>query len=139
MRKPSVRTGPRVLVADDDPDARAIYSTYLRAKGCRVFTASDGALAVTRALRVLPAVIVLDLAMPRMDGWLVARRLKANRSTSAIPIIALSAVQTSRDSARDAGCDAFLAKPCLPELLWCEIRVVLHGDAAGTEAEAGSV
>lgn len=117
---------PVVLVVDDDPDAQAIYKMYLRARGCRVLTASNGALGVTKAFRYRPDVIVMDLAMPKLDGWTAARRLKRRRTTARIPIIALSAVPTARGSARAAGCDAYLAKPCLPALLWCEIRVVLH-------------
>jgi CheY-like chemotaxis protein len=129
---------PVVLVVDDDRDARAIYGLYLRAKGCRVVTAPDGMAAITRAVRHRPDVIIMDLAMPRLDGWAATRRLKRRRVTAGTPIIALSAVDCARDSARAAGCDAFLAKPCLPELLWCEIRVVLHdtgsmwGEMAGT-------
>lgn len=117
-----------VLVVDDDVVARTIYGTYLRAMGCRVVSAIDGMLAVEMAIQHLPDVIVMDLVMPRLDGWEAARRIRERPDTMHIPIIALSAEATSRDRAHVAGCDAFLAKPCLPELLWCEIRVLLHGD-----------
>jgi len=116
---------PSVLVADDNIDARAIYGMYLRAMGCRVYTAADGAIAIERALARLPDVIVLDLEMPQVDGWAAAQQLKCFRPTRHIPIVALTAVPGARDSARRCGCDAFLAKPCLPELLWCEIRLML--------------
>ena len=125
---------PVVLVIDDDRDARAIYGTYLRSKGCRVFTALDGLSGVIKARLRLPDVVVMDLALPALDGWTATALLKRGRRTRGIPVIALSAVQTSRDSARAAGCDAYLAKPCLPELLWCEIQLVTRGDApAATE------
>jgi two-component system cell cycle response regulator DivK len=127
---PQPRRRPIVLVADDDRDARAIYRMYLKAQGCGVLTARDGQVAIQKIARIRPDVIVLDLAMPRVDGWATAAQLKSERETRDIPIIALSAVQTSRDSARAAGCDAFLAKPCLPELLWCEIRLLLRRDPA---------
>jgi CheY-like chemotaxis protein len=117
---------PVVLVVDDDKDARTIYALYLRKKGCRVLTAADGLAAIVRALRHRPDVIVMDLAMPRLDGWAATRRLRARRATAETPIIALSAVARGREGAHAAGCNAFLAKPCLPELLWCEIRVILH-------------
>lgn len=116
---------PLVLVVDDDRDARAIYRGYLRAMGCRVVTARDGNDAIDQAILRRPDVIVMDLALPHMDGLVATRHLRRQKLTRRVPIIALTAVPTSRESARRAGCDAFLAKPCLPELLWWEVRVLL--------------
>ena len=67
----------------------------------------------------------MDLAMPRLDGFGATTLLKSAAATRAIPVIALSAVPLSRSEARARGCDGFLAKPCLPELLWCEIQLLL--------------
>jgi two-component system cell cycle response regulator DivK len=117
---------PLVMVVDDDRDARTIYRDYLRAMGCRVVTARDGAAALARVAHCKPDLIVMDLVMPRVDGWTAARRLRELPRTRHVPIIALTAMPTSRNSARRAGCDAFLAKPCLPELLWWEVRVLLE-------------
>jgi CheY-like chemotaxis protein len=123
----SARTkGPVVLVVDDDRDARDMYGLYLKTMGCRVYTAPDGVVAIQKAKRRHPDVIVMDLAMPRLDGWGATTRLKGGADTRNIPIIALSAVQISRSSARAAGCDGYLAKPCLPALLWWEIRAMLN-------------
>jgi CheY-like chemotaxis protein len=116
---------PVVLVVDDDPDARDMYGLYLKAMGCRVYTAPDGLIAIQKARLRHPDVIVMDLAMPRLDGCAATARLKRETRTRDIPIIALSAVQISRASARAAGCDAYLAKPCTPALLWWEIQAVL--------------
>lgn len=102
-----------------------MYGAYLRAVGCVVFTAHDGAVALEKAAALHPDVIVMDLAMPRVDGWTATSRLKASTRTRKIPVIALSAVEASRDSAHAAGCTTFLAKPCLPELLWWQIRTLL--------------
>ena len=113
---------------DDELDARQIYRHYLTAVGCHVYTARNGAIGVEVAKRRKPDVIVMDLAMPRLDGWAATAELKRSLDTCAIPIIMLSAVPTSRAEARAAGCDGFLAKPCLLELLWCEIRLVLSTD-----------
>jgi CheY-like chemotaxis protein len=121
-----------VLVVDDDRDARAIYSMFLRAVGCRVHTATDGVDAIAQATARLPDVIVLDLAMPRMDGWEAAERLKHSDVTRHIPIVALTAQPGARESARISGCDAFLAKPCMPQLLWCEISLLLGLGAVGS-------
>jgi len=116
---------PVVLVVDDDEDARIIYSTYLRAMGCEVLTADDGRPAVEKATDLLPDIIVMDLAMPRLNGWDAIRRLHASSWTSLIPIIAVSAVPISRQTAFEAGCDAYLTKPCEPQVLWSQIRALL--------------
>jgi two-component system, cell cycle response regulator DivK len=117
---------PVVLVVDDDLDARTIYSTYLRAMGCDVFTAEDGRPAIDKAVDLLPDIIVMDLAMPRVNGWEAIRRLHESSWTQLIPIIAVSAVPVSRQTAFDAGCDAYLTKPCEPQVLWSQIRALLR-------------
>ena len=124
VKKPA--TSISVLVVDDDRDARAMYGMYLRHVGCRVRTARDGQVAISTANDSPPDVIVMDLAMPRLDGWTASRWLKASPATAHIPIIALSAASNARQGARACGCDGFLAKPCQPDLLWWEIRALLH-------------
>lgn len=117
---------PLVLVVDDDFDARTIYSIYLRVVGCSVFVAPDGRAALDKADELTPDIIVMDLAMPRLDGWEAIRRLRRSSWTRAIPIIAVSAVPFSRETAFDAGCDAYLTKPCEPKVLWTQIRTLLR-------------
>lgn len=124
MRK--ARLSISVLVVDDDQDARTMYGFYLRHVGCKVRTARDGHAAITKANQIAPDVIVMDLSMPRLDGWTASKWLKASPATAHIPIIALSAAPTAREDARACGCDGFLAKPCNPDLLWWEIRALLH-------------
>lgn len=124
---PRQHTGPpTVLLVDDDADSRTMYGFYLRSLGCIVHTAADGDSAVKSATSLQPDVIVLDLAMPIVDGWTAAERLKRASVTRHIPIVALTAVPGARESTRISGCDAFLAKPCLPQLLWCEISLLLN-------------
>src|SRR5881394_3766873 len=60
---------PSILVADDDIDARTMYGVYLKSMGCDVYTATDGAGAIKQATAVHPDLIVMDLAMPHVDGW----------------------------------------------------------------------
>ena len=115
-----------MLVVDDDFDARSIFSFYLRAVGCNVFVASDGRSALNKADELAPDVIVMDLAMPRLDGWEAIRRLRQSSWTREIPIIAVSAVPLSRETAFEAGCDVYLSKPCKPDLLWTEIQTLLR-------------
>jgi two-component system cell cycle response regulator DivK len=117
---------PVVLVVDDDFDARTIYSTYLRAMGCDVFTAEDGRPAIDKAVDLLPDLIVMDLAMPRLNGWEAIRQLHESSWTQLIPVIAVSAVPVSRQTAFEAGCDAYLTKPCEPQVLWSQIRALLR-------------
>ena len=74
-----------------------------------------------------PDVIVLDLQLPGMDGWEVARRIRANPSLHTIPIVAVSGcvLPADREEAEDAGCDVFLAKPCDPGVIVSEVRRLL--------------
>src|SRR6188472_3635516 len=105
-----------VLIVDDSPDARALYREYLEFCGFAVDTASDGEQAVLKAERGWPAVIIMDLAMPGMDGWEAIRRIRANPITAEIPIVALSAFALGEEPERAhaAGADLCLTKPCLP-------------------------
>lgn len=116
---------PSILIADDDIDARTMYGLYFKSMGCEVYTAADGGGAIKQAMAVHPDLIVMDLAMPHVDGWAAVERLRRSPVTRSIPIIALTAIPGARDSARLSGCDAFMSKPCLPQLLWCEVRLLL--------------
>jgi CheY-like chemotaxis protein len=111
---------------DDDADTRIIFSQYLRMMGCATFTASDGGTAVDKARDLCPDVIIMDLAMPYVDGWEAIRQLRSSSWTQRIPIIAISAVPMSRNAAFEAGCDAYLSKPCTPDVLWAQIRALLR-------------
>lgn len=114
----------RCYIVDDHADTREGYKEYLTAAGYDVSTASDGQ-ELRDLLRLgMPDAILLDLQLPRVDGWELTRELKRHPRTRAIPIIVVSAcVQPSdRQKAEEAGCDLFLAKPVDPEI----IREELH-------------
>jgi len=123
-----------VLVIEDDIDARRIYSEYLRTKGWIVFTASDGRSGLDKTTELTPDLLVLDLAMPKVDGWTVLKLVRGSSLTAHIPIVVVSAVSDSRDEALLAGADAYLAKPCSPEVLYVQIRALmrLRSDAVST-------
>lgn len=106
----------RVLFVEDDSSTREGYSAYLATCGFTVIPAATGAEALALANSWDPHVIVLDLGLPDIDGWEVARQLKAGERTVRIPIIALtgSHMAHERVSAMRAGCDRHLSKPCLP-------------------------
>ena len=123
---------PLVLVVDDSPEARIIYSEYLSNSGFRVLTAQDGGEAVDIARREWPAAIVMDLAMPNMDGCEAIRRLRADPMTADIPIVAVSAYAFGREpmKAREAGADLCLSKPCLPPQVARVVRAMIAAAAA---------
>jgi two-component system cell cycle response regulator DivK len=131
--RPQTLPRPVILVADDDPDARFIYSEYLRARGCTVFTAPDGRVAISKATSLAPDAIVMDLAMPYVDGFEAIRRLRESSWTRRLRIIAISAVPESQAVALQAGCDAYLTKPCDPEVLWLQVSSVLRLADSGSQ------
>ena len=120
-------TGPLVLVVEDYQDAREMYAAYLQFSGYRVAEATNGLEALELAGELLPDIILMDLALPKMDGWEATRRLKGDPKTRHIPIVALTghALAGHAEGARLAGCDAFVTKPCLPDALVAEIKRML--------------
>src|SRR3970282_647696 len=110
---------PLVLVVDDYQDAREMYAEYLAYSGFRVAEASNGVEALQKAFDLLPDVILMDLSLPGMDGWAATRRLKTDERTQRIPVVALTghALAGASESARMAGCDAFVTQPCPPDEL----------------------
>jgi CheY-like chemotaxis protein len=118
---------PLVLVVEDYQDAREMYAEYLTFSGFRVAEAANGIEALEKARELLPDIILMDLALPRMDGWEATRRLKSDARTRDIPVVALTghALAGHADGARQAGCDAFVTKPCLPDALVAEIQRML--------------
>ena len=123
----SEQNAPLILVVDDYQDAREMYAEYLQFSGFRVAEARNGNEAVEQAFALKPALILMDLSLPGMDGWEATRRLKADETTRHIPIVALTghALAGASEGARKAGCDSFVTKPCLPDDLVVEVRRML--------------
>ena len=113
-----------VLVVDDTEDARELFATVLRREGFVVVTAADGLEALEVAASERPSVIVLDLAMPRMDGFEALPLLRRELEGADAFVIVVSACTDPRSRARavDAGCDDFLAKPCSPSTLVASVE-----------------
>src|ERR671936_3217167 len=130
---------PLVLVVEDYQDAREMYSAYLQFSGYRVAEATNGVEAIEKSLELLPDIILMDLALPRMDGWVATRRLKMDERTKHIPIVALTghALAGHAEGARQAGCDSFVTKPCLPDALVAEIKRMLATRAPRDPGEGG--
>jgi len=86
----SRRDQPLVLVVEDYQDAREMYAAYLQFSGYEVAEATNGIEAIEKAQRLMPDIILMDLALPRMDGWEATRRLKSDERTRKIPVVALT-------------------------------------------------
>lgn len=102
-----------ILVVDDYSDNRMLLATWLRAKGYKVIEAADGKEGLLQANRSNPDLILMDLAMPELDGIEATRQLRQRRAHSSTPIFAISAYATHdvKADALAAGCNAVFAKP----------------------------
>ena len=115
---------PRVLIVDDEPHMLRIAELSLKRGGYQILTARNGLQAVELAQRELPALIVMDVTMPEMDGLAALRQLKATQATAAIPVIMLtSRGQTvAREEAEVSGAALYLTKPFSPSSLAAEAK-----------------
>ena len=110
----------KVLLVEDNEMNRDMLSRRLIRKGFEVSVALDGAEALQAAIAEVPALILMDMSLPVMDGWEATRRIKAEAATAAIPVIGLTAhaMDGDREKCLDAGCDDYDTKPVdLPRLL----------------------
>ena len=103
----------KILLVEDNEMNRDMLSRRLERKGYAVVMAVDGQQAVTMATAEAPALILMDMSLPIVDGWEATRQIKSNDATKGIPIIALTAhaMQGDEQKAREAGCDDFDTKP----------------------------
>lgn len=103
----------KILVVEDNPDNLALVRFLLERTGYQVFTAGNGLEALRLARENHPDLMLLDLAIPELDGWATARALKADPNTRDIPIVALTAYTMPGDQQRalEAGCQGFIPKP----------------------------
>jgi len=118
---------PVVLVADDDPDILALVRLRLERDGYEVLSAPDGETALDLALARTPDLALLDVMMPRLDGYEVTRRLRRHGPTTAIPIILLTARVQDPDVQRgtEAGADDYVTKPFSPQALGARVQAAL--------------
>lgn len=104
---------PKILLVEDNEMNRDMLVRRLERRGFEVSTAADGREGLSLARIQLPDLILLDMSLPEMDGWEVARRLKSDASTQSIPVIALTAhaMRGDREAALSAGCEDYDTKP----------------------------
>lgn len=117
----------KILVVDDEEHIVMILKDSLEFSGFQVVTAYNGLEALERVEQDHPDLIVLDIGMPKLDGWEVCRRLKADEKTRTIPVIILTAYAQASDQRKGAelGADRFVTKPCDLTYLVEEINTLL--------------
>lgn len=118
---------PVILIADDDPDILALVSFRLQRAGYEILQARNGEEAVQMALDRRPDLAILDVMMPRVDGYEATRRLRQHEETRRMPVILLTARVQEEDIARgfDAGADDYVKKPFSPQELGSRVQAVL--------------
>ena len=128
-----------VLLVEDNLHNRRIFSQVLAHYGFEVVEADNGEDALRIAPEVRPALILMDLSLPVMDGWEAARRIKAIAELSDVPIIALTAhaMKGDRERALAAGCDGYLAKPISPKKVVAAVEQALGIDREIPPAQRG--
>ena len=118
---------PTILVADDEEDLRELVSYRLSRSGYEVVEAVDGQEAFELATERTPDLMVLDVMMPRLDGYELTRRVREQDSLRSVPVILLTARSQETDVGRgfDVGADDYLKKPFNPDELVARVRAVL--------------
>jgi CheY-like chemotaxis protein len=113
-----------VLLVEDNEDNLTVYRAILEHVGYRVLEARDGEQGVERARSGLPDMILMDVSIPKIDGWEATRRIKGDEATREIPVVALTAhaLEEDRERAWVVGCNGYLAKPVEPQRVLEEVR-----------------
>ena len=122
----------KILLVEDNEMNRDMLSRRLARRGYEVAIAVDGEQGVAMATSEAPALILMDMSLPGLDGWEATRRVKANPATAKIPVIALTAhaMAEHRERSLEAGCDDFDTKPVDLERLLGKIEGLLGGKAS---------
>lgn len=117
--RPESEKRPIIVVADDDVDILNVIKLKLEANGYRAITARDGQEAIAAVQKRHPAFVILDVMMPRLNGFQVARMIKFDKRLKTTPVLLLTVRQqeTDRNLGRRVGADEYLAKPFDPQQL----------------------
>src|SRR5262245_31153258 len=136
----STPTGRPILVVDDDAKIVRLVRTYLERDGFPVLTASDGPAALDAIERHRPALVVLDLMLPELDGRAVIRAVRGDDEAAATPILVLSARGSTIDriAGLEDGADDYLPKPFSPAELVLRVKSILRRSAASTSADGAT-
>ncbi len=130
--------GETILVVDDEPNIIELARMYLEQEGFRVQSASDGAKALEMIARQPPAVMVLDLMLPEVDGWDVCRRVRAGSAAPDLPIIMLTARDDDVDKivGLELGADDYVTKPFNPRELVARVKAILRRTRRAAQPQA---
>jgi two-component system cell cycle response regulator DivK len=122
----------KILLVEDNEMNRDMLSRRLQRRGYEVLTAVDGESGLALTKSETPALVLMDMSLPGIDGWEATRQLKADPATRAIPVIALTAhaMAGDREQALAAGCDDFDIKPIDLDRLLGKIEALLGGTAS---------
>ena len=126
----------KILVVDDEPDILRVVVKIMEARGHEVRTAKDGTSALEQAEAFMPDAVILDVNLPKIDGFEVCRRLKSGETTKKIPVIMMTAAYVSvedADKGTDLGADEYVIKPFLREVLIHNVERWLPGADAADE------
>jgi CheY-like chemotaxis protein len=120
----AISANPLILIADADEDNRTLYHQALRAAGYAVTEASDGRAALTEALTRPPALLLMELRLPLVDGYGLCEVLRRDPETRSLPILVVTAETRERElrRIRDAGANAVLVKPAVPDVVLREVE-----------------
>lgn len=121
----------KILVVDDEPDIVRVVVKIMEARGHEVETAEDGPAALEAVSSVQPDVIILDLNLPKMDGFEVCKRLKSDEATRNIPVVMMTAAYVrveDADRGTALGADEYVTKPFLREVLIHNVERLIGAD-----------
>lgn len=121
----------KILIVEDNPMNRDMLSRRLIRSGHLVLMAGDGRQGISSAQTECPDLILMDMSLPEIDGWEATRRLKSDKSTRRIPVIALTAhaMSSDRQKCMEAGCDDYDTKPVDYQRLTAKIQAALQTGA----------
>ena len=119
----------RIVLIEDNPQNRYLASFLMEARGWEMVHAEDGPTGIELAAKTLPALILLDIQLPGMDGYAVARALRADPTLAGIPIVAVTSYAMAGDRERclAAGCNGYIEKPIDPETFAVDVEQFVVG------------
>jgi len=122
-----------ILYIEDNEQNYYLVNVLLNTRGCKVLWAQDGQEGIEKAVQSRPDLILLDIQLPVMDGYEVARRLRSNPELSKIPIVAVTsyAMSGDREKALSAGCNGYIEKPIDPDTFLAQIDKYFPGTDSG--------
>lgn len=126
---------PKILLIEDNDQNRYMATFLLEKHGYEVVPAVNGPTGIELAANIQPCLILLDIQLPQMDGYAVARELRRNLALSGIPIVAVTsyAMMGDREKALAAGCDGYMEKPVNPETFVADIERYLNTPNGGVK------